>query len=170
MFREAEQWLNGFKFLNEAWELASVSRDWKRILLIAGQCDKDTKKAFCILYNTGRYSGNTHPSNLIILNALEEGKKAIKSKTDQPQKKRTCTLEIFMTTHCEIPVGSDENYFESKRNLIYRQGRVRGGIKLPKLVKKWKSGQPKLFYETDLLQSWPKFCIAIPSLPHLKNK
>lgn len=83
--------------------------------------------------------------------------------------KRTCTLDRFMTTHCDIPTGSDSNYFESKRNLIYSRGREELII-LPKLVNdKWVSGQPKLFYEADLLHNWPKYCKKIASLPSLKK-
>ncbi|MBN2512719.1 MAG: hypothetical protein JXB18_07260 [Sedimentisphaerales bacterium] len=75
MFTEAEQWTSSFEQLNEAWELASVSRDWKRILLIASRCSNDLLIARYVLY-VGSYTGSTHPSNLIILNALEEGRKA----------------------------------------------------------------------------------------------
>ena len=76
--KEAEQWLddNDFECLNEAWELASVSRDWKRILYIANQCSKDLEMAYAVLYQ-GSYTTSTHPSNLIIRNALEEGKTVV---------------------------------------------------------------------------------------------
>jgi hypothetical protein len=83
---------------------------------------------------------------------------------------RTCTLEQFMTDYCEIPTGSNGNYFESKRNLIYSRNREKL-LRLPKMAnKKWVSGQAKIFNKTDLLQKWPKYCIAIPTLPPLKNK
>jgi len=88
-FRNAVLWFEGggFDSLSDAWEMATVSCDWDKILLIVSQCvsengeDIDTEKAYYVMF-LGSYRTSKHPSHLIIENALREAKQAVKQRPD----------------------------------------------------------------------------------------
>lgn len=91
-FRNAVLWFEGggFDSLSDAWEMATVSCDWDKILLIVSQCvsengkDIDTLKAYFAMFR-GSYHTSKHPSHLIIENALREAKQAVqKDDWDDP--------------------------------------------------------------------------------------
>ena len=75
------------------------------------------------------------------------------------------TLKQFMQRFCY----KGQTDFLDSHIASLRRAHQRG-IKLPKHVGKWRSGQKKLYKTQDLLDSWPKYCEKRPSLPRLKPR
>ncbi len=77
---------------------------------------------------------------------------------------RPVTLVQFMQEYCDSK-GYD---IGSKKFAIYKANK--GRLQLPRLAKKWRTGQPKIFYASDLRKKWPEYCKIIPTLPPLKQQ
>jgi hypothetical protein len=85
------------------------------------------------------------------------------TKTSQP----AVTLIEFMRDYCEGDYGKSK--LQSwKQSLLAASRSSESRVKLPKPVGKWKSGRPKRFHATALVQKWAKFRIELPFLPGLK--
>lgn len=94
LFEEVGRWLDEHNIdnLNYAWELASTSGDWDKVLYVAGQCDNE-EKIFNVLYANVRYSTSKHPSELLIRNAFDKGKRAVKQDQNEGRLKAAGTGE-----------------------------------------------------------------------------
>jgi hypothetical protein len=80
------------------------------------------------------------------------------------------TLKEFILEYCENGDKLSPNVFDSRINYIKRASRnVNSCISLPEHVGKWKTGQSKRYYPSQLIEKWPEYQKVNPSLPPLKS-
>ncbi|KKM76553.1 hypothetical protein LCGC14_1379020 [marine sediment metagenome] len=78
------------------------------------------------------------------------------------------TLKGFIERYCDLPLGG--TLIKSKADLLYGYERnTDSDITLPKLARKWTSGQSRHYYTDDLIRKWPKYVDKISTLPPLKS-